>query len=438
MAGILICCFILELWKYQLGLRLFFQERLQRKWLTTAGMALYLIWYFSGVRKEEDAYLNMYYIVMVILFFRMETDWKKKLEELLLLYLVVTCIDSLCAGCVTAALEWSQGIRFAQTWGDLVSGAITAAIFLGMTAVNDRKHILKMERLIQFVRKGMVFLVVLIATEIMLAVTALDFAKDYVPNLKFKIFAGGLSGIAYLAAGILGIFIIYIKNMNEKLEQAVETERELKEVHKKYYETLLKKEEETRKYRHDLKNHLICLEGLAQEESAGRVTEYIRGMQKQTEFIQKKPFSTGNHTLDSLLNHYGSVITQDTKLIVLGKIENNLKITEADLCTVFGNLLQNAVEGVGRAQDSGKYIRIELELGREYLKIRIENSAEYGKDSIRVNGRKLWKTTKKDKINHGIGLGNVQETVERYHGILETNREKQKFIAEAVMKNRIE
>lgn len=100
--------------------------------------------------------------------------------------------------------------------------------------------------------------------------------------------------------------------------------------------------------------------------------------------------------------------------------------------------MQNAVEGVGRAQDSGKYIRIELEQGREYLKIRIENSAKYSKGSIRENGRKLWKTTKKDKINHGIGLGNVQETVERYHGILETSREKQKFIVEAVMKNRIE
>lgn len=143
MAGILVCCFVIEIWKYQLGLRLFFQERLRRKWLTIAGMALYLIWYFSGTRKEEDAYLNMYYIVIVILFFRMETDWKKKLEELLLLYLVITCIDSLCAGCVTAALEWCQGIGSAETWGDFVSGAITAAIFLGMTAVNDRKHILK-------------------------------------------------------------------------------------------------------------------------------------------------------------------------------------------------------------------------------------------------------------------------------------------------------
>ena len=39
----------------------------------------------------------------------------------------------------------------------------------------------------------------------MLTVTVLNFAKDYVPNQKFLIFAGILSGTAFFAAGILGI-----------------------------------------------------------------------------------------------------------------------------------------------------------------------------------------------------------------------------------------
>lgn len=56
-----------------------------------------------------------------------------------------------------------------------------------------------------------IFLVVFIATEIMPTVTTLNYAKDYVPNPKFKIFAGILSGTAYFATAMLGIFIICIK-----------------------------------------------------------------------------------------------------------------------------------------------------------------------------------------------------------------------------------
>ena len=53
-AGIVICCFMMEIWKYQLGLRLFFQERIQRRWLAFVGIVPYMTWLLFGKMKEED------------------------------------------------------------------------------------------------------------------------------------------------------------------------------------------------------------------------------------------------------------------------------------------------------------------------------------------------------------------------------------------------
>lgn len=436
MAGIVICCFMMEIWKYQLGLRLFFQERIQRRWLAFVGIVPYMTWLLFGKMKEEDVYLIMYYTVMGLLFFMIKGNWKKKIEELLLMYFVITCMDSLFSGIVNIALRWHKGMEFAEKWEIFANGIITLAVLLGIAAVNNKKHILEKEKIIQFVRKGMVFLVVFIATEVMLTVTALSFAKEYVPSVKFEVFAEILSGTAYFAAGVLGAFVIYIKNTSEKMERTVETERALKEMQEKYYKALLEKEEETRKYRHDMGNHLICLNRLAQEEHAGKVADYIGGMQRQAASMQKKIFSTGNMVLDSLLNHYSSIIGKDIKLTVLGRIENDLKIADVDLCTVFGNLLQNAVEAVEKIQGEGKYILVQIRQGREYLGIKIENSVRHLGDAMGHNRRDFLKTEKKDKRNHGIGIENVQETVKHYQGTFTVFQEQQKFIAEIVLKNR--
>lgn len=139
--------------------------------------------------------------------------------------------------------------------------------------------------------------------------------------------------------------------MNEKLEQTAETERRLKEIQENYYEAMLKREEETRKYRHDLKNHLICLDGLAREEHAEKTAVYVGSMLKQAVFVQQKFYDTRNKILDSLVNYYGAIIEPDAKLTVSGKIARDLELTDADLCTVFGNLLQNAAEGLTQVQN---------------------------------------------------------------------------------------
>ncbi|MCI8484223.1 MAG: GHKL domain-containing protein [Lachnospiraceae bacterium] len=429
MEGILLCCFLIEVVKYWLGLRMCFSVEIQRKWVAAAGGALYLLWVLFAPWKD-DTYVIMNSILLTVLLLTVIEPWREKLKKILLLFFVFSCIDSIFAGIISVVLEVRSENTFAEIWQDGLSSFITLVILIVFSLWNKRKHILEKENIIRFIRKGMIFFVVFMVIDMMLTISGLSFAGEYVPNANFKLFANVISTAAYFAVGMLGAFLIYIKNMNEKLEKSMETERALKKLQEKYYETLLEKEEGTRRYRHDMNNHFLCLEELAKEGDTKAVSDYINSMQEQITVLQKKSFVTGNKVLDVLLNHYGSAVDEDTSVSLSGKLNTVLEISDVDLCTIFANLLQNAVEAVETCQNSEKYIQVQIEQGKEYLKIRIENSAEVVKDK-----KDMLRTRKKDKRNHGIGIQNVKKTIERNHGMLQINREETKFAAEVVLKN---
>lgn len=436
MAGIRICGFIIELWEYQLGLKLFFSVQLRRKWLAVIGVAFYAAFVFSGQIRERHMYIIAYGLTVALIFFMADIDWKRKTGKILLLLFVISCMESFCEIGIAALLERYGGTVLTEKWNYLGGSMETLGILAVLKVVNDRKHWMEKENMIRLIRKWMVLLIILMTLEMILTAAGLNYTKRYISDNRFREFAGIFSSGAYFAICVLVVFFIYIKNVNEKLEQTAETERRLKEMQEKYYEAMLKREEETRKYRHDLKNHLICLDGLAREEHAEKTAVYVGSMLKQAVFVQQKFYDTGNKILDSLVNYYGAIIEPDAKLTVSGKIARDLELTDADLCTVFGNLLQNAAEGLTQVQNEEKYIRVQLEQGREYLRIKIENSASLTEITGEQFLNKFLKTTKRDKRNHGIGIRNVRDTLKRYSGTLEVKREPRKFIAEIILKNR--
>lgn len=430
MTGILLSCYVVELVKYWLALRLCFSVEIRRKWAAVAGGVLYLAWLLCSP-WGDDTFTILYGVLLAVLLFTVTGTWREKLKEIVLLFFVLSCVDGVFDGMIHAILKSRLTSDFLENWRDLWSSFATLVIVTGLVLWKKRHPDFEKGRMIRFVQRGMIFFVIFMTAELTMAISGLSVAGEYTQNAKFELFAGIVSTGAYLAVGMLGVFVIYIKNTNERLKQTVETERALKDMQEKYYEALLKKEEETRRYRHDLNNHFICLGELAKAGDIEGVTDYINGMWEQMTFLQRQSFSTGSKVLDALLNHYSSLLGE-VKINLSGRIETAPEISEADLCTIFANLLQNAVEAVEKCREEEKYLKVQIEQGREYLKIRIENSAK-----IEENKKDFLKTSKEDKRNHGMGIGNVKKTVERNHGTLHIDREEKKFVAEVVLLNRI-
>ena len=115
-----------------------------------------------------------------------------------------------------------------------------------------------------------------------------------------------------------------------------------------------------------------------------------------------------------------------------GKIPADIQIDDFNLCTIFSNLIRNAVEACNRLpEDAKKWIHLDLYMLQDNLYIRMENPV-----MSEINVQKLeGSTSKEDKKNHGFGIYNLKNAVEKYQGEVSFDCEDQKFIAEIVLWN---
>lgn len=111
-------------------------------------------------------------------------------------------------------------------------------------------------------------------------------------------------------------------------------------------------------------------------------------------------------------------------------LEEKLIIDSVKLCTIYSNLLNNAVEEIERYPDTcGRYIAVEIWSDEDWLKLEIRNS-------LFENAKDLRKTSKKDTQNHGFGIRNVKEKVEEMEGMILFSQKAGEFWVEVTLPNR--
>lgn len=93
-------------------------------------------------------------------------------------------------------------------------------------------------------------------------------------------------------------------------------------------------------------------------------------------------------------------------------------IDSFDLCTIFDNLLSNALRACDNVKDSGEpqpEISVSLSVKNGHLIVRQTNTSytyvNFGDDGLPI-------TTKKDKTIHGIGSKNIKSITEKYNGVI--------------------
>lgn len=164
-----------------------------------------------------------------------------------------------------------------------------------------------------------------------------------------------------------------------------------------------------RKY-HDLKHQITALRA---ETDADTRNQWLDEIERDicTYETQNK---TGNSVLDTLLT--GKSLYCQKHSIHLTVVANGkpLGIMDMmDICTVFGNALDNAIECELKISDKSKrMIHLTLTTQKHFLLLQVEN---YCPDPPDFRGG-LPVTTKQDKDNHGFGLKSIQLSAKKYGG----------------------
>lgn len=266
---------------------------------------------------------------------------------------------------------------------------------------------------------------------IMLMMVYFVFVLKDVPDLKMVkvgsvlILAGGLA-----ICGII-IAVIYYFNGTEKYRLQNEMAEKYNEQQREYFTRLLEKEQDTRRFRHDIINHLIVMQDIAIKEQSEQLDEYIGGLLQDIDSEQHKQFDVGNEVVNTILNYYLLPLKEECNIKVNGYMGEIANVSQKDLCTIISNVIKNAVEAIMNVNKDNRQICVDVHCGEMYMNIKVENTKM---EDVVIGENGLPQTSKLDKDNHGIGLINTKSIVEKYNGKYEIKIENQRFITNIYLK----
>lgn len=185
--------------------------------------------------------------------------------------------------------------------------------------------------------------------------------------------------------------------------------------------------EEVQAIRHDMKNYLLALQHMLEKgeyqqakEECVRITGKVDGIHV---FLE-----TGSQIIDAILNEKLSESKRkgiDTKCSIFTDLR---AVDTLAFCTVFGNLMDNAIEAQEPLPESERHIEVEAFNQYGYTRLRVTNITR--KEST-GEGPDL-KTTKPDAALHGIGHRSVERTMEEIDGAIRYQEGDHLFIATAI------
>lgn len=168
---------------------------------------------------------------------------------------------------------------------------------------------------------------------------------------------------------------------------------------------------------HDLKHQIAVLRS---EEDPKKREEFLNRMEEEIRQYEAQN-KTGNKVLDTVLTtkslycaKHGITFT----CVADGTLLDFMDVM--DICSIFGNALDNAIECEVKIQEKEKrLIHVTVSKQKQFLILRFEN---YCEETLQYQeGTPV--TTKKEKEFHGYGLKSIQYTVNKYEGAVSVNLE---------------
>ncbi len=263
-----------------------------------------------------------------------------------------------------------------------------------------------------------------VSVSALLIIASIQYFSRIIENEDVQIYSV-LVVMACCTLVIVTLMQIVVLSQNAHIKKSNDMYKEHMALQKQYYEHMLLQYEELRKFRHDVKNHMLALNSMCSSEDNTQIKKYLS--QLTNEVSSKNPVEyTGNRELDAVIAPF--VLEAESKNIKVqfkGIVSDDVAIDMFDMCTIISNLLNNAIEACEKLQEGKRIIELEIAGYNSQIFVMVRNS--YDMESI-INRRQKFITTKEDKLNHGIGLENVRRTVKKYDGDMRISQENEKFI----------
>lgn len=206
-----------------------------------------------------------------------------------------------------------------------------------------------------------------------------------------------------------------------RLDALVKQEENYINVQLAYLEKYRNENQNIRALRHDLRGHLQVMRKLQESGQKHKMGAYLDSLQSETERILELEF-TGNQVADIVLaNQQARAKEAEIPFVCEGTFPWLEQLKPMEACSLLSNLLDNAYEA--SLSESEPDICVRGGAQNNFWTFTVSNHASQNRD---VKNNRV--RTSKKKGNHGLGLGIVEQIVEKYGGICTFSWEDERFI----------
>jgi len=231
-------------------------------------------------------------------------------------------------------------------------------------------------------------------------------------------------------AVLTAIYLLFYRGTTVILEHATLKERtHLLEMQSRQYRALQEHIRQTARLRHDFRHSVRLLASLAEKNDISSIRAHLAGF--ESILAEDTPINyCANAALNALFGYYHEMAVSagmDTDWHI--ELPESLPITELDMVSIFGNLMENAIDGCRTVTEDKRYFCLTAQI-RHGNKLYIVSTNNFD-GRVRKN-RDGYRSTKHS--GNGTGLPAIATAAEKYGGSTQISNNETEFFVDVVLK----
>ncbi len=239
--------------------------------------------------------------------------------------------------------------------------------------------------------------------------------------MKIAIIIGAV--ILFSALCVVG-FLLIRRTLYNMIDRRIERfqseliEKQVREIQNMY--------RQVRGWRHDYRNHINNMKIQLSQENYDGLSDYLNELADDLDTVDTV-IKTGNVMADAILNSKLNIAEKmNVQLNVKANVPEALPMSDVELCSLLGNMLDNAVEACGTLPEEERFMRVYIGKLKGQLYLSVQNSA--GK--VRKE-KGSYLSTKEGE--HGYGLFRIDRVAKKYGGYVNRQNEEGIFATEIMI-----
>lgn len=297
---------------------------------------------------------------------------------------------------------------------------ICALAYIGYVLYRNAKLIKKLNSSFYYQFTILIIIVCLLSSNLTLYICKMEYTNSFLIPVLF-------SGIFVLISVVLSLYRQFIQLLSRQLQTEVQLQTYKQ---KQQYDTQIEENLKLiRSIRHDIKNHLLIIDGYASQNQPEKVHEYIQKISDIA--VSTQLIDTPCPNVSALLN---AKVNEASLKEIKCDVSCNfpyIHIGDYTITTILGNLLDNAILAASKVEHG--WITLDISQLDSCLAITISNN--HMEEIKEKDG--VFSSTKESTatIFHGIGLANARSAASSINGTVEITYDEHTFRVAILLPN---